>query len=54
MTMLQKSGKLPGAPNEEKNTGKGLECSFLFSYTVLWFFKGIFLRANIVGSVRMR
>ena len=40
------------APNEKKE-GKGLECSFVLSRIVLWPFKGIFARANIISSVRM-
>ena len=38
---------LTGAPNENRDD-KGLECSFLLSHFVLWPFKGIFVRANIV------
>ena len=47
------SNKKTGAPNEKK-LGKGLECSFLLSHIVLWPFKGFFMRANIISSVRMR
>ena len=44
-----------GAPNE-KNIRKSLriECSFLLPHIVLWPSKRIFVKANIILSVRMR
>ena len=45
-------GHPTGAPNEQKQE-KRFECSFLLSHIVLWSFKGIFLRANTILSVRM-
>ena len=36
---------MSGALNE-KQIGKGLECSFRLSHIIVWSFKGIFVRAN--------
>ena len=45
--------EMTGAPNE-KEYEKGLEYSFPLYHIVLWPFKRLFVRANIIWSVRMR
>ena len=60
MTVIKVSSRnlacrITGAPNDKKkNRKKGLECSSLLFRTVLWPFKGIFVPANIISSVRMK